>query len=145
MEKFNNILKYYTVPELDLVSLNNKPKFQNIVLISKNVLDDQTHMEFLSKILASVKLVQNENTSLIELNEGTYFPLKELSEENKLDIIAFGIKPSQLMLNGFEELHKTYTINHLRILFALAVPMYNGQDVQKKMLWLALKSLKNMS
>lgn len=144
MEKFKNILKYYNVPELDLVSIKNKPKFQNIVLISKNVLDNPGHMEFLSKILASVKLTQNENTTLIELNEESYFPLKELPDEHNYDLIAFGIRPAQLMLNGFEELHKTYTINNLRIIFAHAVPIYNGQDAQKKMLWLALKSLKNM-
>ena len=144
MEKFKNILKSYNVPELDLVEPVNKLKYQNIVLIPKTEFPDLAQMDFLAKILASVKLLLNENTDLVELKVDSYFPIKNLSKEKSFDIIAFGIKPDQLMLNGCEDLHKTYHLTNIKIIFAHSISIYNGQDLQKKMLWSALKALKSI-
>ncbi|HQX44272.1 MAG: hypothetical protein IPP06_11365 [Saprospiraceae bacterium] len=144
MEKFKNILKSYNVPELDLVEPVNKLKYQNIVLIPKTEFPDLAQMDFLAKILASVKLLLNENTDLVELKPDSFFPIKNLPKEKPFDIIAFGITPAQLMLNGCEDLHKTYNLTNIKIIFAHSISIYNGQDLQKKMLWSALKALKSI-
>jgi Tat protein secretion system quality control protein TatD with DNase activity len=109
--------------------------------------DEYQHIAYstlLHKILEALKENNAQDLKIISSSDHQLFAMNELFHRDNSIIICFGIKPVQLQLQGFDNLHQVYSINNNSILFAESLDKYSD-DANKKILWKQLKILFQLS
>ncbi|MEO6190702.1 MAG: hypothetical protein ABIO44_10435 [Saprospiraceae bacterium] len=144
MEKYQSKYTTYSISEENFVIDEKYIHFQNIILCIDSELENSPFSQFLNQILSASNLKINIDSAIFQLTQGQEVNLTELKSTEIINILAFGIKPYQLKLNGFEELHKVYKVLNYNILFALPIKEYIENKTNKSVLWSAIQVWKNI-
>ncbi len=140
MKKVSHRDFYYQIPENSGFTLSTSQGLPAYMFIDEGELNQSDLFAFLQKIIAALNLRIDENLKIISCNPNTIYPLHSLPFPDNAVILCFGIKPSQLKLQGFELIHHVYHITNNRILFANSLQSYSN-ELSKKLLWTQLKQM----
>ena len=139
MRNYKSTHIQYQIPKDYLSKVNIVSTMPTLVIIAEQSPEQNL---FLHKILASVQLVDQQNTNIEVLKKDQVLNLNQLKLKSIQEIISFGIEPNQFMLNGFELKHHIYEFEGLKWLFCYEIQTYQTDETKKRQLWNALKTLK---
>jgi hypothetical protein len=133
----------YKIYPVDLpLDSNNRIKGSNHkgVLLVYDI-DDNDHLDFLSKILSAVQLDFDKILTL-EMKGRETFKIPTIIDEIKIDtVIIFGLNPKQLCINFLNTRYKIEQMKGTKFLFADNLDTISNDKELKKKLWLSLKEL----
>ncbi len=141
MRNYKSTHIQYQIPKDYLNKVNIVSTMPTLVIIAEQSPEQNL---FLHKILASVQLVDQQNTCIEILKKDQVLNFNQLKLKSTQEIILFGIEPNQFMLNGFELKHHIYEFEGLKWLFCYEIQTYQIDETKKRQLWNALKTLKQL-
>ncbi len=130
--------------EENFVLYNKNNSFRNLILCKEAEYADFDKKEALNRILSSVGVANDIENNFLTLKKGENFPINLVTDDHKIDLVAFGFEPNQLGLHGFEEKFQIYEIKNLRILLVGPIEDYLNDKQKKLQLWNALKEWKKI-
>ncbi|NOT37171.1 MAG: hypothetical protein HOP11_07315 [Saprospiraceae bacterium] len=134
----------YNISEENFVFGNKKYNFPNIILCDYSEYQDKDKKEALHKILLSINININDNGALELLKKNESFSFHVLNPRPETDILVFGLRPSRLMLQGFDELYISFDFLGCRIMFVGPLSDYLHEKNNKLLLWNALRVWKSL-
>lgn len=108
-----------------------------IIVLRKS--DHSQHEALLLKILSAIKLDVPTQVSFIPLEDQQAYNTGVLPKTVK-QVIAFGLKPSDLGFNSAFKGYRFYQTETFSILFSHTLAKLSAEQAKKKQLWAALKS-----
>ncbi|HMW39197.1 MAG: hypothetical protein K1X68_11440 [Saprospiraceae bacterium] len=145
MEYYHSKYTTYLISEENFEINKNYTEFPNIIFNIKENNEKEGESELLNQIMSSVGITFGQNAVLINLGPDQEIPLRLWMGSPVTHVLALGLHPQQLQLQGFSELHTIYQFNNLRILFGLPLDQYKAHKNNKSLLWNALRSWKNQA
>ncbi len=121
------------------------PDSQNVLADTNEVLvvvrrDDFLLQEtLLKKILTAVKLDLDTQVTFLQLEEGAVINLATAARQAK-KVFTFGLKPTQLGLNGGFRGYRFYKTESFSLLFSHSLKDLSEKPAKKKALWDAMKA-----
>ncbi|MDQ3141462.1 MAG: hypothetical protein M3Q56_04360 [Bacteroidota bacterium] len=138
----STFISYFILPIDSANQPSNLQEFGDFVLIPKDQFHSDIQINFITKILQSIDLIDHQNVQIILLEDRENFLLTRMSSPSTKRIISMGVKPEQLCMQACEELYKVYKIENFTILFADGPDLLQN-EVNRRKLWTSLKEMYN--
>ncbi len=112
---------------------------QTLILINK---PDETHLDFLSKILGAIQYDITKDVLLIAIEQKTQINLTSILKNVDISkVILFDIAPNDVGLNCRLPNYFPLEINERSFLLADSLSQISKNKVKKKDLWIALQKM----
>lgn len=145
MEFYHSKYTTYLISEENFEINKKYTEFQNIIFNFKENNEKEDQSELLDQIMSSVGITIGQNAVLVNVSPDQEIPLRLWIGSPVTHVLALGLRPQQLQLQGFSELHTIYELSNMRILFGLQLENYKENKNNKSLLWNALRSWKNQA
>lgn len=145
MKNIQNQIISYEIPDVSSQNLATETSDRNWrILITEPESLQAPLIDLLNKIINAMQIEAEVQVQILPLLPESNYWL--LIQENPfiLNIISFGIPPSYLGLQGFDNKHHVYHFQNKKILFADELQNYSTES-SKKLLWTGLKEMKKLS
>lgn len=131
----------YSLPEINLVSLDLLDSHSWLVFVSDRELAQTNLTDLLKKIINALNISWDHDVKIISFNPTSCLQFNQIVNSSLKCIVGFGINPNQLSLQGFNNKHQVYSIYNKLVLLADSLETYSN-DQSKKVLWKALQEMK---
>ena len=134
---------YYQIPEKSGFTLIETQGLHRYIFVDEIEFTQPDLHSFLLKILTALKLEVGNNLEIISCQQNRFYPIHPIISQQNIDLVCFGVRPSQLQLQGFEAVHHVYHFLESTFLFANSLKSYSN-EASKKILWTNLKIMFNI-
>lgn len=125
----------YNIPEPTSDGLPEP--LENLIVLTQA--DYAAHNQLLAKILAAIKLEEGVNVAIHQIHPEETVSASHLAHK-ATRLIAFGLKPAQLGINGKFKGYRFFKTETFSLLFSHSLEKLAGLPEKKKNLWQALQA-----
>ncbi len=137
METPNFDIDLFNIPKDNLGFESERSLSEYIIILYKD--DYDMHQDLVQKIFSAVNLDLNKYSGLVILERGEEINVSRHTSNNTKFVIAFGIAPIKLGLNGRFTGYTIYPTESFSLLLSHSLAQLSENKEKKKALWGSLR------